>query len=71
MLWEAVVKIPLLPPLSAAATVNNTTISTIGSIPPLLPSMMTAIAAVDYRHRRCHTVVDNNDRQKPAVIIHR
>jgi hypothetical protein len=58
--WEAVVKMPLPPPPSTTATVDNAAIGTIVSIPPSpLPSTMTAIPAVDNHHHRCHTVNDN------------
>jgi hypothetical protein len=57
----------LLPP-STAATINDTAIGAIGSIPPPPPLTMTAIAAINDHHCRCHTV-DNNNWQKPAVIV--
>jgi hypothetical protein len=38
-------------------------------IPLSPPLTMTAVAAINDHHRRCHTV-DNNDRQKPAVVVH-
>jgi hypothetical protein len=66
---KAVVKTPLLQlPSTATATVNNATIGAISSIPPPPPSTMTAIAAVDNRHCRCHTVNDDNC-QKPVVDV--
>ncbi len=43
-------------------------IGTVGSIPLLLPSTTTPIAAVDDHHRGCHTV-DNDNRQKPVVVV--
>jgi hypothetical protein len=61
------VKTPLLLPPSTNATVDDAAIGTIGSIPPLPLSTATAIAAVDNRHCRCHTVNDD-DRQMPAVV---
>jgi hypothetical protein len=61
---------PSSPPPSATAKVSDAAIGAVGSIPPLPPSTMTAIAAVNDRHRRCHTV-DNDDRQKPAVVVRR
>ncbi len=67
-MWEALVKTPLSPPPSTAATVNNAAIGTVGSIPPLPPLTTAAIAAIDDRHRRCH-IVNNNNGQKPAVIV--
>jgi hypothetical protein len=66
--WEASVKTPSLQPPSTAAKVNDAAIGNVGSIPPPLLSTTTAITAVDDRHRRCHTV-DNDDRQKPAVVV--
>jgi hypothetical protein len=63
-----VVKTPLSPPPSTAATVNDATINALGSIPLPLPSMMTTIAAVNDHHHRCHTVNDD-DCQKSAVIF--
>jgi hypothetical protein len=63
-----VVKTPSLPPPSTAATVDNATIGAIKSIPSLPPSTTTTIAAIDGHHCRCHTVNDN-DRQKQAVIV--
>jgi hypothetical protein len=68
LLWEALVKTPSLPPPSATTTVDDTPIGAVGSIPPLPPSTTNAIAAIDNRHRRFHTV-NNNDCQKPAVIV--
>jgi hypothetical protein len=59
---------PLLPPPSTAATVDNAAISTVSSIPPLPPLTTTAIATVNNRHCHCHTV-NNKDHQKPAVIV--
>jgi hypothetical protein len=67
-LWEVVVKTPLLPPPSTATTIDGAAISAVGSIPPVLPSTTTAIAVVKDRHRRCHTVKDNNC-QKPVVVV--
>jgi hypothetical protein len=65
---EVLVKTPSLPLPSTTATVDNTTIGTVSSIPPPPPSTTTTIAAVNNRHCRCHTVnVDN--RQKPAVVV--
>jgi hypothetical protein len=51
-----------------APTIDNATISPVRSIPPLPPSTMTAIAAIDECHCCCHSV-DNDNRQKPAVIV--
>jgi hypothetical protein len=51
----------LLPP-STAATVDDAAICAVGSTLPLPPSTTNAIAAVNDRHCRCHTV-NNNDRQ--------
>jgi hypothetical protein len=57
-----------------ASTINcrhhrhNTTIDSIGSIPLPPPLMMTAITAIEDRHCRCYTV-DNDDCQKPAVVV--
>ncbi len=67
-MWEALVKTPLLLPPSIATTVKDAAIGAVGSIPPPPPSTTTAITAVNDRHRRFHTV-DNNDRQKPAVVV--
>jgi hypothetical protein len=50
------------------ATVNNATIGVIGSIPPPLPSMTTAIATVDECHCCCYTVNDD-DHQMPVVTV--
>jgi hypothetical protein len=50
---------PLLPPPTTAATVDNAAIGAIGSIPPWPPSRMTAIAAVD--DPRCHIHTGNNN----------
>jgi hypothetical protein len=68
LLWEAVEKTPssLLP--STAASVDNTAIGAIGSIPLPLPSTTTAIAAVNDRHCCCHTV-NNDNPQKPVVVV--
>jgi hypothetical protein len=66
--WEASVKTPSFPPPSTPATVDNAAIGAIGSIPPPPPSTTTAIAAINDCHCRCHTV-DNDNRQKPAVIV--
>jgi hypothetical protein len=67
-LWEAVVKTPLLPLPSTAATIYNAAINAVGSIPLPPPLTTTAITAVDNPHCRCHTV-NNNDRQKPADVV--
>jgi hypothetical protein len=53
---------------STTATVNDAAICTVSSIPPPLPSTMTAIAAINDRHCHYHTVNVNN-RQKPAVVV--
>jgi hypothetical protein len=64
-----VVNTPLLPPPSTA-TINYTAIGAVSSIlPPLLPTTTTAIAAIGNHHCRCYTV-DDNDCQKPVVIVH-
>ncbi len=68
MLWEAVVNMPLLPPPSTAATIDNAIIGAVGSIPLPLLSTTTAIPAINTRHCRCHTVNDD-DHQKPAVVV--
>jgi hypothetical protein len=57
----------LLPP-STTASVYDAAIGAAGSIPPLLLMTTTAIAAVNNRHRRCHTV-DNKNCQKPEVMF--
>ncbi len=67
-MWEMVVKTPLSPLPSTAATVDDAAIGTVGSIPLPPPSIMTAIAAVNNCHFCCHTD-DNNDCQKPAVMF--
>jgi hypothetical protein len=69
-LWEALVKTPLLPLPSTAATVNDAAISAVGSILPLPLLTTTTIATVDNHRCRWHTV-DDNDRQKPAVVVRR
>jgi hypothetical protein len=66
LLWEVVVKTPLLPLPSTATSIDDATIGTAGSIPLLLPSMTTAIAAVYDHHCRCHTVDDDN---RPLFVI--
>ncbi len=68
-MWEAVEKMPPLPLPSTAATIDNATISAVGSIPPLPPSTKTTIPTINDRHHRCHTV-DNDARQKPVVVVH-
>jgi hypothetical protein len=62
---------PLLLLPSTTATIDNTLISIIGSIPLLPPSTTTAIApitAINYCHCRHHTI-NNNNRQKPAIVV--
>jgi hypothetical protein len=59
---------PLLPPPSTTAKVDKAAISAVGSIPLPPLATTTAIAAVGDHHCRCHTV-DNNNRQKPAVMF--
>jgi hypothetical protein len=59
---------PLLLPPSTAATVEDAPIGAVSSIPPLLPSTMTAIVAINDYHCRCHAV-NNDNHQKPAVIV--
>jgi hypothetical protein len=66
---EVVVKTPLLPPPSTGATVNDAAIGAISSIPRLLPSTTTPITTINDHHRGCHTV-DNNNHQKPVVVVH-
>jgi hypothetical protein len=63
------VKTPLLPLPSTAATVDDTAIGAVGSI-PLPPSLTkTAITAFNNHHCRCHTV-NNDDHQMPKVVVH-
>jgi hypothetical protein len=57
----------LLPP-SNAATINNAAIDAIGSIPLPPPLSTTAIATINNCHCCCHTV-NNDNRQKPAVVV--
>jgi hypothetical protein len=61
---------PLLLPPSTATTVDDAAIGAVGSITPPPPLATTAIATIEDCHRRCHTV-NNDDRQKPAVVVHR
>jgi hypothetical protein len=68
LLWEASVKTPSSPLPSTAATVNNAAIGAVGSIHPLPPSTMTAVVAINDRHC-CYHTVNNDDGQKPAVIV--
>jgi hypothetical protein len=63
-----VVKTPLLLPPSTTATVDNAAIGAVSSIPLSPPSTTTAIIAVNDHHCRCYTVNDN-DRQKPMVVV--
>jgi hypothetical protein len=58
----------LSPPPSTTTSVDNATIGAINSIPLLPPSTTTAIAAIDNHHCHCHTV-DNDNHQKPAVVV--
>jgi hypothetical protein len=58
-----------LPPPSTAATVDDAAIKAVGSIPLLPLSTTTTIATVEDHHCLCHTVNDN-DHQKPAVVVH-
>ncbi len=62
-------KTPSLPPPSTTTTDDDAAIGAVGSIPPLLPLTMTAIAAVNDRHCHHHTV-DDKDCQMPAVVVH-
>ncbi len=50
------------------ANVNDAAIGAVSSITPSLLSTMTSIAATNDHHCRCHTV-NNNNRQKPAVLV--
>jgi hypothetical protein len=59
---------PLLLPPSTSVTIEDAAIGTVGSIPPPLRLTITTIAAVNDRHRHCHTV-NNNNCQKPAVVV--
>jgi hypothetical protein len=67
-MWEVVVKTPLLPPPSIAATADDAGIGAVCLIPLLPPLTTTAITAIDNRHHYCHTV-NNDNHQKPAVIV--
>ena len=69
MLFEAVVNTPSLL-LPSTATIDDTAIGNVGSIPPPLPSTTTSIAAVDDCHC-CYYTVDNVNRKKPVVVVHR
>jgi hypothetical protein len=59
---------PLLLLPSTTATIDNTAIGTISSIPLPPLSMTTAIVAVNNGHPHCYTVNDNNC-QKPVVVV--
>jgi hypothetical protein len=61
---------PLLPPASTDATIDNAAISAIGSIPSPLPSTTTAIATINDRHCRCHTVNDDNCQKPENIVCH-